>query len=178
MNDVIEQGSKFLIKIPDAKINGFRSFTVENEYSAFVQKYKELRPENVTHTRFFIGYRKGQCTEQPIGQKKLLSTSRVVAKFLNLKDPESYLLVSFRNKSLKRGMDLSSVLENYTEECTPRKRKIGELGLLPEKTQEKYIRAYDNFMAWKTEENVDTDCFSKEILLKYFNFLKREFSSL
>lgn len=112
VKDVIQQGSAFVIKIPDSKINDIRSLCVENAYAPYVQKYKELRPENISHSRFFINYQKGKCTAQPIGKNKLLSTPKVIAKFLNLEDPENYTLHSFRKKPVKRGMHLSTLF-NY-----------------------------------------------------------------
>jgi hypothetical protein len=86
---------------------------VESEYAAYVQKYKELRPENVLHSRFFINYQHGRCTVQPIGRNKFLNAPKAIANFLNLKDAESYTGHSFRGKSLKRNrrMRSSSVMQ-------------------------------------------------------------------
>lgn len=206
VNDVIEHGSVFVIKIPDTKKNGLRSITVQNyEYAAYVQKYKELRPENISHSRFFVNYQEGKCTAQSISKKNILSTSKVVANFLNLKDAANYSLLSFHKKSLKRGVLLSSVLDNSTEECIPKKKKTSDVNseqtegsteeittsknvsedvdvsakdLLPKKSREKYLRSYDSFIAWKTDENIQEECFSEAVMLRYFKYLQRKFSLL
>lgn len=101
VNDITEQGSVFVIKIPrDGKTNA-RTFTVENEYAAYVRKYKKLRPAHIQHRRFFINYQNGKCTVQPIGRNKILNATKVIAHFLNLEDADNYTGNSFRRTSKK-----------------------------------------------------------------------------
>lgn len=205
VNDVVEQGSVFLIKITEKKTNSIRSFTVESEYASCVRKYIELRPSYVTHDRFFLTYIKGKCTAQTVGKAKFRNAPKAIAKFLKLKDAESYTCFSFRKDSIptKRKIGLNSEqsnLERYTESAatstitssldscnvataltistneneTCEDVEETSLDTLPEKSREKYVRTYDNFMVWKTDEKIDKDCFSKAVMLKYFNYLKRE----
>lgn len=127
VNDVTEQGSGFVIKVPDA--NGIRSFTVEDIYATYVQKYKDLRPKNVYHSRFFIHFQNGHCTAQPIGKNKFCNVPKIVANFLKLKDADSYSCNSFRQKSLKhiRGMKATTRLDSFIDECPPKKIKMADL---------------------------------------------------
>lgn len=207
VNDVVEQGLVFVIRNPDAKANGLRSFTVENKYAAYVKKYKELRPENVSHNRFFINYRNGKCTVLPIGKTTLLKMSKIVAKFLNL-NPKNYSLLSFRKKSRKRGRHLSSVLNSFNSKKINLETSTEAIAtssitssvdtssiaikannickdveetawdVLNSKSRDTYLRAYGSFISWKEEENIDKECFSEEVMLQYFNYIKRRYTSL
>lgn len=46
------------------------------------------------------------------------------------------------------------------------------MSLLPKKSSEKYVKAYDKFMAWKKERKIEVDCFSEEVMLVYFDSMK------
>lgn len=202
MNDVREQGSEFVIKVPETKANGIRSFTVKNEYAEYVKKYKQLRPANVAHDRFFVNYQKGKCTVQPIGRNKFLHAPKLIAKFLKLDDADNYTCHSFRKESLQvkrktcgpsseqinfetsadttpNSVDPSTVtiasIAPTTENIIGGKRIAFDL--LPKKSQEKYSISYDKFMAWKSDEQIDKDCFSEEVMLRYFDQLKSELPS-
>lgn len=131
VNDVTEQGEVILIKLPETKRNFVRSFIVENdEYLAYVRKYKELRPANIPHSRFFVNYQNGKCTTQPIGRNKFLNTPKNVARFSSLKGAENYQLHSFNCAPLKRkryrGRGPPRVLRGSTGESISKKRKIDE----------------------------------------------------
>lgn len=195
VDDITEQGSVFVIKILDTEKNVYNSYTVEDEYAACLRKYKKLRPEDTPHSRFFIHYQNGKCTKQPIGIHNFQRVPRAIANFLNLKDVESYTFRSFGNKTLKRhGRKrqreecLPNVLDSFVED--PKKRIIEEnstteneicenvktmtLELLPGKSREKYVKSYDNFLAWKIDQQIEKDCFSEAVVLQYFNCLKSE----
>lgn len=49
------------------------------------------------------------------------------------------------------------------------------MNLLPEKSKEKYVQVYQNFLQWKEEKNVDSENFSEDVLLVYFNELKSKY---
>lgn len=128
VNDVCEQGSVFVVKIPEARTNTTRSFILEYEYAACVRKYIGLRPENVPHNLFFLTYYNGRCLLEPTGRNRLMKAPKTMAHFLSLKDAESYTIQSFRRNSQKRKrsrrMPTSNVLDSYIEECLPKNRKI------------------------------------------------------
>lgn len=129
VNDVNQEGSVIVIKIPETNKRSVFSFTVENEYAEYVQKYRDLRPENTPHSRFFINYENGGCSLEPIGKNRFFRAPKAIANFLNLKDAENYTSQSFRRESLKqnRGMRTSNVLDSYIEECLPSKRKLCDM---------------------------------------------------
>lgn len=190
---MIERGSQFVINFPETKGNGIRSFSVKHEYAEYVRKYKKLRPANVQTDRFFLNYHNGKCTVQPVGRNKFLRTPKVIAKFLKLEDADNYTCQSLRKESVQE-KERKSVDPNFEQinfekstETMPSSvdtstvpNKIGEDGksmsfdLLPLKSQMKYVSAYDKFMAWKTGEEIDKQCFSEAVMLQYFNQLKSE----
>lgn len=49
------------------------------------------------------------------------------------------------------------------------------LDLLPVKSRDKYLKAYDNLLIWKTSEGIEEKCFSEETLMAYFNHMKSEY---
>lgn len=137
--DVTEQGTVFVVKLRETKTNVVRTFTVEDEYASCVRKYRNLRSPNTPHTRFFVNYQKGKCTQQPIGKNKFSSTPKLIAMYLELEDAAEYTGHSFRRTSatiladagadlllLKRhgGWKSSSVAEGYVENSINNKRKI------------------------------------------------------
>lgn len=203
--DVTEQGSVCVVKYAEDRTNEIRTITIENDYAKRVQKYKKLRPSKVTHNRFFLTYHKGKCTAQPIGIQKFRSAPKAIATFLNVENAETYTLQSFRRESStsKRkigGPDTEQINSERSNEATVTStitssvntstvatasttaNKICEEGkafdLLPEKSQLKYLRTYDNFMAWKDDEEIEKDCFTEAVMLEYFSHLKSECSSL
>ncbi|XP_026318551.1 uncharacterized protein LOC113229237 [Hyposmocoma kahamanoa] len=139
--NAIEQHSSdlLLINLPNTKTNIDRSFVVREEYAHVVQKYKALRPPNTITDRFFIQYRNGKCTRQPMGINKIGATAREIATFLDLKEPQLYTGHCFRRTSatlladggadlttLKRhgGWRSSTVAEGYIEDSIENKSKI------------------------------------------------------
>lgn len=183
VNDVNEEGSVFVIKFRERKTNLIRSFTVDNECVTFLRKYKKLRPEKISHSRFFLTYRKGKCVVQPIGKNTFMKAPKDVANFLKL-DAENYTCFSFRrdsipskkkNRSTKATDAIASSVPNNSK-CED--TKTVSFDVLPERSKEKYLRAYDKFLVWKTDENIDKECFSDEVVLEYFNHLNSEYSSL
>jgi len=183
VKNVIEQGSEFVIKIGDG--SGTRSFTVKNGYAEYVRKYKQLRPANVAHDRFFVNFQKGKCTVQPIGRNKFLRAPKAIAKFLKLEDSENYMCSSFRKdnrkiESISCTVDTATVANESTPSTTnttDEEIKTVAFDSLPKKSQEKYVSTYKKLMAWKTSKEIDKECFSVAVMLDYFNFLKSELPS-
>lgn len=55
-----------------------------------VKKYALLRPPGLPFDRFFISYREGRCTRQPIGVKMMASFPQKIAHFLKLPYEKEY----------------------------------------------------------------------------------------
>lgn len=88
-----------VVHIPNPKTNEVREFTVKGKLYEFYQKYIDLRPSVTGHNRFFVTYRNGRCTMQPIGEKKFAAMPKRVAEFLKLPHPELYTADAFRRTS-------------------------------------------------------------------------------
>lgn len=99
--DDIEDCNKFLrIKITKSRNNQPRYFEVLDDYHiALYKKYANLRPKNISSTRFFIKYQNGRCHRIVIGIHKIGSVPKDVAKYLSLPDPKEYTGYSFRRSS-------------------------------------------------------------------------------
>ncbi|XP_071573031.1 uncharacterized protein [Temnothorax nylanderi] len=139
IQDIEDKQSILLIKIPITKNNKPRSFVVTEEFYSVYKKYISLRPKNVQTSRFFLNYQKGKCTHQPIGINKFGRMPAIIAKYLNLSDPDSYTGHTFRRTSatlladsgadiltLKRhgGWKSNTVAEGYIEDSFNNKKKI------------------------------------------------------
>lgn len=53
--------------------------------------------------------------------------------------------------------------------------KKATLSLLPEKSTDRYLQAYQNFMLWKTSKNANS--FSESVFLAYFMELSQKYKS-
>lgn len=106
-----------------------------------IKRYISLRPDNVPNSRFFICYRQGRCTRQPVGINTIGAYPEKIATFLELPCANNYTGHCFRRSSpafladsgisttiVRRYRDLSSdkVAESYVENSL-NKRKIGDL---------------------------------------------------
>jgi hypothetical protein len=73
VNDVEDLGEFMKIMLPITKTKVTREFTVTKgnfkdlNLVDIVRKYATLRPSHTLHARFFINYKKGRCTVQPVG---------------------------------------------------------------------------------------------------------------
>jgi integrase len=73
VNDVDDLGEFMKIMLPITKTKVPREFTVKKGHFKvlnlvdMVRKYATLRPSHTPHARFFINYKKGRCTVQPVG---------------------------------------------------------------------------------------------------------------
>jgi hypothetical protein len=62
VNDVNFKSDSILVSIPKTKTNKPCLFAItDNEWIDLIKTYHNLRPKNVTHSRFFLTYRNGYC---------------------------------------------------------------------------------------------------------------------
>lgn len=99
MQDIKEVNDSLLFKIPDKKNYNPKSFVLTGRLLDFINNYRELRPKNATNDKFLIQYIKGRCVNQVCGINKIGEIPKVIAVFLNLENPNSYLEHSFRRTS-------------------------------------------------------------------------------
>jgi len=90
--DIDKRGDRiFLVYLRETKTECPRAFTISDDYFDIVEKYINLKPKtNVKTTKFFLSYRNGKCTRQPIGINKFSDFPKEIATYLNLENPESY----------------------------------------------------------------------------------------
>lgn len=139
IENIEQQGQLLVIKLPNTKTKIDRTFVVPQEFSEFVQKYRNLRPENVNTNRFFLKYHQGKCYKQVIGKNTIRSMPKQIASYLKLANPELYTGHCFRRTSatlladaganlttIKRhgGWKSSKVAEGYIEDSIQNKSKI------------------------------------------------------
>lgn len=123
VEDIKDKEQYLYISIPDTKTNKSRSFTVLNEgFSVnpldLIRKYVSLRPQNVSHKRFFVNFQRGKCTVQCVGLNKLSKIPRIVAGYLQLPDADLYTGHSMRRSS-------ATLLANAGGDITTLKRHGG-----------------------------------------------------
>lgn len=100
-----------------------------------------LRKPNSPPDRFFVGYRNGSCTVQPVGINTFGAIPKNIATFLGLENPKKYTGHCFRRSSatlladsgaelttLKRhgGWKSSTVAEAYIESSIENKTRIAK----------------------------------------------------
>lgn len=91
ITDVERHGKDLLlIKIPTSKTKVKKSFTIQGDYLELVERYIALRPKTFKEDNFFVRYQNRRCMMQVIGINTLRAVPKVVAKYLNLPDPEQY----------------------------------------------------------------------------------------
>lgn len=92
MDDITDTGNIAIINLPDTKTKRKRIFTVTNDCKGYdlFKKYLLLRPPHVKHTRFFLYYKLGKCTIQPVGMHTIALVSQKIAEFLQLPDFRTY----------------------------------------------------------------------------------------
>ncbi|KAF7996358.1 hypothetical protein HCN44_001990 [Aphidius gifuensis] len=69
-----------------------RNFTIEGEYYKYYEKYRLIRcaaPRGASR-EFFLSYKDGKCTRQPIGVNKFGRMPKEIAIFLGLDNPDEY----------------------------------------------------------------------------------------
>lgn len=92
INDIEENESVIIVTLRNTKTKKKRVFTITSEANGIelYRKYRKLRPQNTNHSRFFVCYRNGKCTVQPVGINTFYSLPRKIAEYLKLPDSNSY----------------------------------------------------------------------------------------
>jgi integrase len=147
-NDVEDLGEFMKIMLPITKTKVPREFTVTKgnfkdlNLVDMVRKYATLRPSHTPHARFFINYKKGRCTVQPVGINTFGGLPSKIAIFLELPSAKEYTGHCFRRTSASllanAGADMSvikrhgawkssNVVERYVDDSLENKKKIGKL---------------------------------------------------
>ncbi|KAJ8960468.1 hypothetical protein NQ318_013752 [Aromia moschata] len=98
-DDLKDLNSALLVKIQNTKTKKPRTFTVTGEFYNIYKKYAALRPLDMSENRFFINYRKGECTRQIVGINKFGGMAKQIATFLKLPNPHLYTGHCFRRSS-------------------------------------------------------------------------------
>ncbi|XP_036141434.1 uncharacterized protein LOC105833640 isoform X3 [Monomorium pharaonis] len=99
INDIEDKQKFVVVRIPATEHDKPRSFLITEEFYSVFKKYFALRPKNVQTSRFFLTYRNGQCTSQPIGVNKFGNMPTIIASYLKLQDPHLYTFRTFRRTS-------------------------------------------------------------------------------
>lgn len=99
VENIEDMQDMILVKIPKTKNDKPRSFIIDQEFYSIYKKYAALRPKDIETNRFFLTYRNGECVKQVIGINTIGNMPKIAAKFLNLKDPDSYTGHTFRRTS-------------------------------------------------------------------------------
>ncbi|KAF2895723.1 hypothetical protein ILUMI_10447 [Ignelater luminosus] len=104
VDDFEDTRTIIIINIPKSETKKERYFVIEGEngdlnMANIFRKYASLRPAATTHRRFFLCYRQGQCTVQPVGVNTFGKIPSDIAKYLGLNNPNSYTGHCFRRSS-------------------------------------------------------------------------------
>lgn len=146
--DVLDYETFFLVNLRDTKTEKDRSFVIKRskenstDVVRLVKKYIALRSPSIQgHTRFFVGYRNGKCTSQPMGKNTIGQLPTKIAEYLKLPDAKLYTGHCFRRTSaslladsgvtidqLKRhgGWKSSTVAEGYVENSLYQKKSMAD----------------------------------------------------
>lgn len=145
INDVDDRETFITVTIPNTKTNVLREFVVTKgnitgyDCVESCRKYVSLRPKQASHNRFFVFYRNGKCTSQPVGVNTFGRIPKNIAIYLGLANPGRFTGHCFRRSSaslladtgadihmLKRhgGWRSSTVAEGYVETSLENKKII------------------------------------------------------
>lgn len=143
LNDVEIKPDMVVISVPKTKTKIPRLFMItEESWIMLIRKYVDLRPPHMSHDRFFLTYRGGRCIKSPIGINKIGEVPKIIAKFLNLANPEKYTGHCFRRSSAShlanKGEDLltikkfagwksSAVAEGYVDASFKKKVEVANV---------------------------------------------------
>lgn len=89
----------------------------------------KLRPKTVQTDRFFLNYKNGKCTQNPIGRNKFLSIPKLIAMFLDLENPDMFTGNSIRHASAQHGRlrSTGTRVEGYIQDKVENKRDTDDL---------------------------------------------------
>lgn len=138
-DNVIDVEERLVVSILLTKTKKPRVFTIEGDLYIICKKYINLRPSECVSDRFFLRFKAGRCTQQPMGINTFGALPRKVARALSLPDAELYTGHSFRRSSatilidnggnmetLMRhgGWSSSKAAQGYIAESMKNKREI------------------------------------------------------
>ncbi|XP_031328141.1 uncharacterized protein LOC116159324 isoform X2 [Photinus pyralis] len=143
IDDITDKGSVVIVNVPETKTGTSKGFTIveEEEINALklVRQYLALRPKHTKERRFFLTYRKGCCTVQPVGKNTIGSVPNIIAKYLKLDNPHQFtghclrrtsatLLVeagaSFETLKMHGKWKSNTVAQSYVEDSLISKNRI------------------------------------------------------
>lgn len=88
-DDVEDNGSSLIVRIPDSKTKISRAFVVDgNITNDNFRKYFTFRSSKIEH-RLLITHKSGKCSVQPVGNNKLPKITVETAKFLGKQNAEN-----------------------------------------------------------------------------------------
>lgn len=148
VDDIQEHESVLLCTIPDSKTRKQRVFVVNKSSDGddpnligMYKKYAALRSPKTEHRRLFVTYKGGKCSVQPVGKNTISKIPCMIAKYLQLPNPEAYTGHCFRRTSatllvdaggdtlsLKRhgGWQSTTVAEGYVADSIQHKEEIAK----------------------------------------------------
>ncbi|KAJ8917045.1 hypothetical protein NQ315_012964 [Exocentrus adspersus] len=141
-NDMLLKKRSFIIS--DENINGVSTL-------AIYRKYVASRNPETPHSRFFVAFHQGKCTQQVMGKNILAKIPCKVAQLLKLENAHQYTGHCLRRTSatllvnaggdiltLKQhgGWESSTVAEGYVAECISKKREMASQILTGQKPSE------------------------------------------
>lgn len=159
VDDIEDVVSSLIITIPNTKTKISRTFVVtRNEGNInlldLYRKYAALRPSHTSHGRFFVFYKSGKCTTQPVGKNTFGKIPSIIATYLGLSDPTLYTGHCLRRSSatlladagadittIKRhgGWKSTTVAEGYIDNSVQNKTNIANQVLQAATTVQKTI---------------------------------------
>ncbi|KAJ8980999.1 hypothetical protein NQ317_014866 [Molorchus minor] len=104
VDDIEDVVSSLIITIPNSKTKISRTFVVtrtkgNTNILDLHRKYAALRPPHTSHGRFFVFYKSGKCTTQPVGKNTFGKIPSIIATYLGLSDPTLYTGHCLRSSS-------------------------------------------------------------------------------
>lgn len=145
VDNVKDTGEEIVVKVPDTKTNKTKKpkiYIINGEFTNIVREYVKLRPKNSSTNRFFLQYRNGKLTNQPMGKHSIAKIPKEMATFLQLPDPHTYTGHSYRRTSTTIAADAGAsiedlkrlgqwkstdVVEKYIENSLGHRRKLANL---------------------------------------------------
>ena len=130
IGDIEDRGAVVVVNVLNTRKNGTRHFVItdqsdrELEFLGIFRKYVGLRPKDSKCNRFFLGFRNGKCSNQPVGINSLGAVPWKIAKYLNLQDPASFTGHAFRRTSAIISTDKSDI--GLIMENSPHRRKLSK----------------------------------------------------
>jgi integrase len=144
--DISDKGNVLVVKVPETKTATPKSFTIveEEEIGALklIRKYMALRPNQSKERRFFLTYRNGRCSTQPVGKNTIGGVPNIIAKYLKLENPQQYtghclrrtsstLLIeagaSFETLKMHGKWKSNTVAQSYVEESISSKNRVSNM---------------------------------------------------